>query len=311
MKFINNMDVLSLFDGISCARVALERAGIPIKQYIAVEIDEKARQITMHNFPDTLHLNDVRLVSFTAPYICYDGVPITIIDPSNTIILGGSPCQGFSLAGKQLNLDDPRSALFFEFKRIRDEIGPKLWLLENVRMRKCVERTLSKHLCVDAMHINSKYFAPLIRPRLYWFNWHVNDASIPRTIQTMEGHFDTPENIARHNVILSDAAVERCKKIELRARQRNLGYRTPIVTGDTPYRCLDKNIHKGADGKRGVILDGVHPLRMPTPVECERCQGLPDGYTQTGKMSKTARYKALGNAWTVPVVSFLLQSAIT
>ena len=117
------MRVLSLFDGISCGRVALEKAGIPVERYVAYEIEPNAIKISNKNYPQIEHCGDVTTADFTQ----YEGFDL---------LIGGSPCQGFSFAGKQLNFDDPRSKLFFEFVRLVREIKPKYFLLENVKMKK-------------------------------------------------------------------------------------------------------------------------------------------------------------------------------
>ena len=123
------MNILSLFDGISCGQVALERAGIKVNNYYASEIDKYAIQVTQKNYPDTIQLGDVTRVK---------GKDLPKID----LLIGGSPCQGFSFAGKQLNLEDERSKLFFEFVRLLKETKPKYFLLENVKMKKEYQDTI-------------------------------------------------------------------------------------------------------------------------------------------------------------------------
>ena len=118
-----SMNVLSLFDGMSCGQIALDRLGIKVDNYFACEIDKYAMQVTQANFPNTIQLGDVTKVDFSKL-------------PKIDLVLAGSPCQGFSFAGKQLAFDDPRSALFFEFIKILKEVKPKYFLLENVRMKK-------------------------------------------------------------------------------------------------------------------------------------------------------------------------------
>ena len=117
------MNVLSLFDGMSCGQIALNRAGFKINKYYACEIDKWAIQITQANYPNTQQLGDVTKVS-------------ALDLPSIDLLIGGSPCQGFSFAGKGLNFEDPRSKLFFEFVRLLKECRPKYFLLENVLMKK-------------------------------------------------------------------------------------------------------------------------------------------------------------------------------
>ena len=130
------MNVLSLFDGMSCGQLALQRANIPVHRYYACEIDKYAMEITQKNFPNTIQLGDVtKLKDWYATRTPYNSEPITLL-------LGGSPCQGFSFAGDQLAFDDPRSKLFFEFVNVMNDLKPEYVLLENVRMKKEFELSL-------------------------------------------------------------------------------------------------------------------------------------------------------------------------
>jgi len=130
------MNVLSLFDGISCGQVALERCGIKYNNYFASEIDKHAIAITQYKYPNTIQIGNVCKISFKNGilYTEKDNFNIDKID----LIIGGSPCQGFSFAGKQLNFDDSRSKLFFEYVRLLKECNPKWFLLENVKMLICL-----------------------------------------------------------------------------------------------------------------------------------------------------------------------------
>lgn len=161
MDFEKGITVLSLFDGMSCGQIALREAGIKVKQYFASEIDKHAIAQTQHNFPDTVQLGSVT------------GVRAADL-PHIDLLIGGSPCQGFSFAGKQLNFDDPRSVLFFEYVRILREIqeynpGVK-FLLENVRMRRECENVISEQLGLFPVVINSALVSAQNRVRLYWTN---------------------------------------------------------------------------------------------------------------------------------------------
>ena len=164
----NNLgiNVCALFDGSSCGQVALERAGIKVKYYFASEVDRWAEKITLKNYPKTINLGDVNFVS---------GRQLPDID----LILAGSPCQGFSFAGKQLAFDDPRSALFFEFLRILDEcrkFNPNVkFLLENVRMKQEYQDIISDYLGVQPVAINSSLVSAQNRYRLYWCNWDITE----------------------------------------------------------------------------------------------------------------------------------------
>lgn len=155
------MNVLSLFDGMACARIALKELGIKVDKYFASEIDKHAIAQTMLNFPDTIQLGDVTQV---------DGYALPKID----LLVGGSPCQGFSFAGKQLNFKDPRSKLFFEYVRILKELKAKnpniKFMLENVRMRKEYEMVITNELGLFPVCINSSLVSAQNRIRLYWTN---------------------------------------------------------------------------------------------------------------------------------------------
>jgi len=153
----DGLNVLSLFDGMSCGQLALQRAGIKVNQYYAAEIDKYAIQVTQKNFPNTIQLGDVTKVK---------GSDLPKID----LIIGGSPCQGFSFAGKGLNFEDPRSKLFFEFVRLIKECNPKWFFLENVRMKKEHELVISQYMKVAPIEINSALVSAQNRVRLYWTN---------------------------------------------------------------------------------------------------------------------------------------------
>ncbi len=151
------MNVLSLFDGMSCGRIALDRLGIKVDNYYASEIDKYAMKVSEANYPDIIQVGDVtELDTSTLPNI--------------DLIMGGSPCQGFSIAGKQLAFDDPRSALFFEFVRCVKELKPKYFLLENVRMKKEYLDVISEYMGVEPIMINSALVSAQNRVRYYWTN---------------------------------------------------------------------------------------------------------------------------------------------
>ena len=152
-----DMNVLSLFDGMSCGQIALNKAGVKYNNYFASEIDKYAIKVAKANYPNTIHVGDVTQM----------GTPSS---DNIDLLMGGSPCQGFSVAGKQLNFDDPRSKLFFEFVRLKDELKPKYFLMENVSMKQESQDIISKYLGVQPITINSTLFSAQNRKRLYWTN---------------------------------------------------------------------------------------------------------------------------------------------
>lgn len=149
--------VLSLFDGMSAAQLALQRIGIKVKRYFSCEINKYSIKVAQHNFPDTIQLGDVKNV-FAKDL------------PKIDLLIGGSPCQGFSFAGKQLAFDDPRSKLFFEFVRLKNECNPTYFLLENVKMKKEFRAIISRFMGIAPKEFNSALVSGQNRKRLYWTN---------------------------------------------------------------------------------------------------------------------------------------------
>jgi DNA-cytosine methyltransferase len=274
------MNVLSLFDGISCGQVALERAGVSINQYFASEIEPTAIKITQNNHPATIQIGDVTKVR---------GADLPKID----LLMGGSPCQGFSFAGKGLNFDDPRSKLFFEFVRLRDETNPEFWLLENVKMKKAHQDVISSYLGVQPIEINSEEFSAQSRKRLYWTN-------IP--IGEWNGRKEPLSSVLEENVDPKYFVPRTRADAYQGGNQLTPHYKSQANTIHDVNRrapCLCAMTHGYS---YGYIPDG-DSFRKLTPVEWERLQTLPDGYTEG--VSDTKRYHALGNGWTVDVIAFI------
>ena len=151
------MNVLSLFDGMSCGMIALDRLGIKVDNYYASEIDKYAMQVSEANYPEIIQVGDITKLDLSTL-------------PKIDLVMGGSPCQGFSFAGKQLAFDDPRSMLFFEFVKCVKELNPKYFLLENVRMKKEYLDVISEYMGVEPIFINSSLVSAQSRQRYYWTN---------------------------------------------------------------------------------------------------------------------------------------------
>lgn len=255
-------NVLSLFDGISCGQVALHRAGIEFNNYYASELDKFPIKVTQANYPGTIQLGDV----------C--GWKDWDIDwGSIDLLIGGSPCQGFSFAGKQLAFDDPRSKLFFVYADILNHIkkhNPNVkFLLENVRMKKEFLDVISDHLGVDPVFINSDRFVPQNRPRGFWFNWTSSE---------------TPER----------------PNWDLKFYQWRRTYFRENKSGVCP--CLTANMGTGG---HNVPLKSKDLKDKLTVNECCELQSLPAGYCDS--LSKTQAYKAIGNGWTVDVIAHIFE----
>lgn len=273
------MNVLSLFDGISCGQLALHAAGFSDFTYYASEIDPAAIRITQRNFPNTIQLGDVRDI---------DALAIPPID----LLIGGSPCQGFSLSGKQENFNDPRSALFFEFVRILYELRPTYFLLENVPMQRRYQDVISYWMSCDPIIIDSSDFVPQHRKRLYWTNITIGPHRV--TLSCLSGILD-PKRDERNNV--ADNIYRKSGRSRRRAE-------SAVRRLDEKARCLNAEAppYPGTNGFTGIYFGKKHIYRMSV-TECERAQGVPTGYT-AGECD-TARYAALGNGWTVPVIAHI------
>ena len=280
MLYLDCMKVLSLFDGISCGMVALKKCGFDIDSYDAYEIEKSAIEISKKNYPEIKQHGSVVGADFTQ-YRGYD------------LLIGGSPCQGFTTAGKGLNFDDPRSALFFEFVRALKESNPKYFLLENVKMKKEHEKVISECLGVEPILINSNLVSAQNRQRLYWTN--IPNVTQPKDrgillkdiIEPDKGSY--PLSTAHLNAFLKSYPSWKESPLE--------GKSKPILASyyKQPPHCPYV--------KSEVTESGYRRL---TPVECERLQNLPDNYTEG--VSTCARYKALGNGWTVDVIAHILKN---
>lgn len=189
IKKIKKMNILSLFDGMSCGQIALEQAKIRVDNYYASEIDVNAIKITQFNYPKTIQLGDIKNISYSNLGIEVDKTYSSsrILGVDIHLLIGGSPCQGFSFAGEQLAFDDERSKLFFEYLRILNEIklcNPKvLFLLENVKMKYQYEVIISRLLGVRPIRLNSSLVSAQNRDRLYWTNIPVNTIPINTNVQ--------------------------------------------------------------------------------------------------------------------------------
>jgi site-specific DNA-cytosine methylase len=289
--------VLSLFDGMSCGQIALNRVGIEYDNYFASEIDNYAIKVTQANYPKTIQLGDVCGVQYEdgALFHHQNGSFITKID----LLIGGSPCQGFSFAGKGLNFEDPRSKLFFEFMRLKNETQPKYFLLENVVMKKEHEKVISELLGVEPILINSNLVSGQNRKRLYWTN-------IPGLKQPADKHIgwgEIKESGVATNFYYSENGLSWLKR-----HGERKGKKLAIWGENDKCQMIEASHFKNYSSQRFFGIEDEKGLRYITPIECERAQTVPDNYTQC--VSNTQRYKMLGNGWTIDVIAHIFWSLL-
>ena len=289
------INVLSLFDGISCGQVALERAGIKVNNYFASEIDKHAIKVTQSNYPNTKQIGDVTKVK---------GADLPKID----LLMGGSPCQGFSQAGKKLNFDDPRSKLFFEYVRILKETNPKYFLYENVVPKnKEVIDIISDFLSVQPKPLNSNLQSCQDRKRLYWANFEIttpeDDGILLKDIVGFTSEIpnkeETIDDIKKWTSREFDVSISKLGRV----RPHRLD---PKKSGISEIGSLTN-----PNDKCTTITASHAPRTYKTPFEiyelsvneCEQVQGLPIGYTDY--ISERQAKKAIGNGWTVQIITHI------
>ena len=295
------INVLSVFDGMSCGRIALERQNIPITSYYASEIDKYAITIAKKNYPDTQHIGDVTQVSA-------DDLPQ--ID----LLIGGSPCQGFSFAGK------PRSKLFFEFVRLLRELNPKYFLLENVRMKKEYQDIISECLGVEPIKINSSLVSAQNRVRLYWTN--IPNVTVPEDKGIVLADIIDDGFVDRDKSHCIDANYFKGGNLKsyFEKHRRQLVFSNDGLCREPKILQIPHGYNKGGlkenkspsmttsswQHNNHLTYDDGLTYRKLTPIECERLQTVPDNYTEG--VSNTQRYRMLGNGWTVDVISHILKN---
>lgn len=298
------LNVLSLFDGISCGQIALEKAEIPVNKYFASEIDKHAIKVTQANYPNTIQIGDVTKVK---------GVDLPNID----LLMGGSPCQGFSFSGKQLNFEDPRSKLFFEFVRLKDELKPEFWLLENVVMKQEYQDVISKFLGVEPVKLNSTLTSAQNRVRLYWANFEIKEPT-DKGIKL--------EEILEHTEFIGPGAIRGRglnkatilgRRLDDRGKRQDYDKTIPITqclevraTNTDKSNCLttvakDTVLTPMPIGRHPDAFNKKLPYRNYTQIERCRLMNLPDNYCDEVSLNQTV--KATGNGWDVGMITHILK----
>jgi DNA (cytosine-5)-methyltransferase 3A len=302
------MNILSLFDGISCARVALDVACIQVDKYYSCEIEKNAMKVSKKNYPDIISLGSV--IDFNKDMI---KEPIDLL-------IGGSPCQDLSIAKKgRQGLEGDRSSLFFEYVRIKNEIKPKYFILENVAsMRKEDKDIISGIMGCEPVMFNASLVSAQHRKRYFWtnikFDLPEDRGILLKDILQPDGEVDERMiNKEGKAYVLTASYSGAYEKNSVEKKQRTMvkvgnvgnsnsqGY---IVYSPDGKSCTLSANGGGLGAKTGLyqLTEGIRKL---TPIECERLQSLPDNYTEG--IAMTNRYKCLGNAFNVEVVAHILK----
>lgn len=312
------MKILSLFDGISCGRVALERAGIPVETYYASEVDKYVISVAQAMYPDTIQIGDVCDVDFTK----YIGK----VD----MIIGGSPCQDLSIAKqKREGLQGERSRLFWEYIKALTIIKPKYFMLENVASMKNEDRDAITSVLrgiypeTECVMINSALVSAQQRKRYYWTNWHVEQPE-DKGILLKDVLESDIANRPKSRTIL--ASIGRTTEREFFIKHQGQMVFKPIRLGGIAglgkgqanriYSVYGKSVCLNANGggsgaKTGLykidLPDGDYTIRKLTPRECARLQTYPERCFDVVKISDAQWYKAFGNGWTVDVIAHIFK----
>lgn len=272
------MNVLSLFDGVSAGQIALLRAGVKVDNYFASEIDKKAIDVTQHNFPNTIQLGDVRQLNKN-------------MLPKIDLLIGGSPCQGFSTSGKMLGFFDERSALFFEYARLLNELKPDYFLLENVKMHESDSQVITNSLGVNPITLNSALVSAQNRIRNYWMNFPV------REIVDCNVELDSILESPGKSAIVSCRKTKNGNNQTLTVTGRK---KSNTITASGTYKIGVSNLPIG-NYANYFLRKNELDFRPFSTVEMARLQTFPDNYFDA--VSKNAARALIGNSWTVDLIS--------
>ena len=281
------LNVLSLFDGMSCGQIALQKLGVEIENYYASEIDKHAIQVTQKNYPNTIQLGDVTKIDFI-PFI-----------GKIYLLIGGSPCQSLSITQSQTRKNlDGKSKLFFEFVRALETIKPKYFLLENIAsMNNECKEIITKYMGVEPVLINSNCFSAQDRPRYYWtnipFDKNISECDLCLN-NILENEVDE-KYFYSYPLININLDKQVCAIMEYKNNEMHKRIFNP------KFKCHTLTACGGGNTQKKVYIDGR--ARKLTPLEYERLQTVPDNYTLG--VSDSQRYKMLGNGWTVDVIAHI------
>jgi len=302
------MNILSLFDGLSCGRIALDRIGIPIDNYFSSEIKEAALVVANHNYPqDTKNrLGDITKIKDSDL-------------PNIDLLIGGSPCQNFSIANRERKgLQGIKSGLFYEYVRLLEETKPKYFLLENVRMEKQHQNVISSILGCEPIIINSSLVAPQLRHRLYWTN--IPSVTVPIAIcVSLNDYLQTGySDRTKARALLESDSRPLATPIKMCHRYFGTGFSTLVFKSEYHYLQCKQHYTAFFKGKTALEIDALitdsmdlsvyNGVRYMTNREREYCQTVPQGYTDVLTQNDAA--SVLGDGWTVDVIAHIFKGLL-
>ncbi len=288
------LNVLSLFDGIGCSRLALKKSpNLIVNKYFYSEVDKNCIKLLKTKYPDDIYVGAV------------ENIDIKKL-PKIDLLIGGSPCQDLSNAHKGDGIGGVRSSLFYQFVKIKNKLKPKYFLLENVKNK--WSKLMDKEIGVSGIELNSLYLSGQYRPRVYWSNIEFNEINQDSKNKTIKDYLEKkPDNKYFFNLNLKKInKINNQKKLKSGINKIFIIPREQLKDNERQRRVYDIN------GKSPTLLARSDTpkifinkrIRKLTPLECERLQGLPDNYTSD--FSNTTRYKMIGNGFTVQVIKYIL-----
>lgn len=298
-----------MFDGISCGQVALERKGFKVNNYYASEVKNYAMKVAQEHYPNTIQIGDVTKVSYSNGILHTENGEFNV--GKIELLIGGSPCQDFSMGKvldnttkEQKGLEGEKSKLFYEYLRLKEEINPTYFLLENVKMKKTSEEELNTYMGVKGLHINSELVSFQDRARIYWTN--IPNVTVPEN-----------KNISFQDY--KDTDPEYCKQFKVKQTPSRIIWwnngegRVAKFKGDNTAKycenvtCADKIrtlTRKQDRSPNSGLIQFEDFCRYLTRREIELAQTLPVGYTDS--LSYRQMQDVCGDGWTVDVIAHIL-----
>tara|TARA_R110001606_G_scaffold54368_2_gene133563 strand:- start:371 stop:1399 length:1029 start_codon:yes stop_codon:yes gene_type:complete len=315
------INVVSLFDGASCAMVALKEMGVKVNVYISSEVDANAIKVSESNHPEIIQMGDVKSLDYKKI--------LDICDGKVDLLIGGSPCQDLSIAkSNRKGLDGERSGLFWNYIEAKEKLNPKHFVLENVASMSLDSKTaISRAMGTPYVNINSEKLSAQKRNRLYWTSIVVpqpkdegkklkdvleNGYTNKEKSYCIDANYFKGSNFDMYVKKSKRQIVFKSKKVEKSSlKEGEEVFMDKFVKGtEKMYKFSGekKSLQLDAKGKKALEFN-QKGFRKLTIVECERLQCLPDGYTNVKNVSRTERYRMIGNGFTVSVIKHILKNA--